>query len=223
MRAYEVVIRSYSNFIGMYRSILTLNTESGSARRDLRWPYEFHRTLARCRANSGLPEETKVLFCYDGDDRVIVQSPAKIEFWSGITHDYAYRIETEVVKLPKTGDTIEFQLTANLVAKKSRSNYRYPIHGKAEQLQWLARQGMNKGFSIVYAEVVNVYWAGYKDETTDKADLPVFCATFRGVLMVTDAEEFAKGVEVGIGRGKMHGLGLLQYRIINPSNKRSLS
>lgn len=196
----------------MYRSTLTLNPLSPSARRDLQWPYEFHRTLERCRMENGLAEETKMLFCYDGKERIIVQTPTPIAFWRGITHDYALSIDTEKLVLPETGEILEFQLVANPVQQKVRSQQRYPIHGEINQLIWLSRQGARNGFGLVTAKVLDVKWSGRHEERNNKADLPVWCVTFRGVLLVTDAEKFAHGITIGFGKGKMHGLGLLQYR-----------
>lgn len=199
----------------MYRSILELDMQSPSARRDLRWPYELYRTLKRCRASSGLDEEARILFCYEGESCVIVQSPLPLHFWDGMPSGYARSIRTSKMELPKTGDMLEFQLMANPIVKKSGSNYRMAIHGTNEQLAWLARQGASNGFAIVRSDVAGGHWGGIGQENTDKADLPVFRVTFEGVLIVTDAEQFTDGVKKGIGSGKMHGLGLLQYAPYN--------
>lgn len=195
----------------MYRSILTLNTQSPSARRDLRWPYEFYRTLERCKAFSGLEKGDRVLFCYEGENRVVVQSPAKIQFWNGVARDYIESIDTEKIELSRKGELLDFQLVANPIIKEFGSGRRVAVYGEANQLAWLARQGMSKGFGLVQASVVEEFWAGGDQGTTEKAGLPVFCVTFQGTLLVTDEEQFAQGVERGIGLGKMHGLGLLQY------------
>lgn len=194
----------------MYLSTLELDPQCPSACRDLRWPYEMYRTLKRCRANAGLDEEVRILFCYGEQNRVLVQSPAPLHFWNGIPLGYATSITTQKMEPPKAGEILEFELTANPVIKKSRSNYRIAIRHTNEQLAWLARQGAANGFGIAKSKVVAEGWIG--QDTKDKAELPVFWVRFRGLLIVTDAERFTHGVAKGFGSGKMHGLGLLQYR-----------
>ncbi len=78
-------------------------------------------------------------------------------------------------------------------------------------LDWFARKGSQKGFSVGSCDVVNLGWVVGK-KPNGKGDEHVMrfrSALLEGKLTVTDAMEFHAAINAGIGSAKGFGFGLL--------------
>ena len=143
----------------MFLQRIHLNLRCREARRDLADPYQLHSTL--CRAFS--PPDQK---CLEGEflwrlepetdslgPRILVQSRAKPD-WGGISGqgwlskadpsiDLIERLNLDSLK---SGQRFRFRLRANPCVK--RNGKRLGLLHLEEQEGWLARKGLQHGFSL---------------------------------------------------------------------------
>lgn len=201
---------------------LHLNLRSKEARRDLADPYQMHATL--CRAFS--PPDQKCLpgeYLWrlepetdsSGNPRVLVQSRSKPD-WSRIG------LRDWLAEEPMPG--IELSERLGLNALRPRAKFRYRLRantsktdiltGKrlglfktAEQTDWLSRQGVIRGFSVLSAHLSQ---SGLLEGKRNAGGgIKVYAVLFDGVLETTDPAKFKQAVADGIGHAKAMGLGLL--------------
>ena len=201
----------------MFLSKLTLDPRHPQARRDLANAYEMHRTLARAFAADAKTPPTRFLWRLErrGDLQsssvVLVQSVQAAD-WSGLnTHPgYAEKIESNkavnLEKLVQPNARYRFRLLANPTV--TREGKRYGLTREEEQLEWLSRQGMRHGFSLLGCtrgadERLQV------EQGRGGNRITLHTALFEGVLQADSPEALRQGVINGFGHGKALGLGLL--------------
>jgi len=118
------------------------------------------------------------------------------------------------------GQRFRFRLRANPTV--NRDGKRLGLLRLEDQEKWIARKGTQHGFSLPKLASFDL-----SDSTTERVDvrisqermlggtqhagngIRVFSVLYDGVLGVTNADEFRKAMQSGIGHGKVMGLGLL--------------
>lgn len=201
---------------------LHLNLRSKEARRDLADPYQMHATL--CRAFS--PPDQKCppgeyLWRLEpetdgsGNPRVLVQSRSKPD-WSQIgLKDWLAEEPTPGIglserlglKVLKPGAKFRYRLRANTSKTDIRTGKRLGLFKTEEQTDWLSRQGVIRGFSVLSAHLSQ---AGLLEGKRNAGGgIKVHAVLFDGVLETTDPVKFKQAVADGIGHAKAMGLGLL--------------
>ena len=204
------------------------------ARRDLADPYQLHSTLCRafsepnrkCPAGEFLwrlePETAS-----DGWPRILVQSRSMPD-WGRIgvrgwlaEADPAINL-SERLKLESltVGQRFRFRLRANPTV--NREGKRLGLLRLEDQENWIARKGGQHGFSLPKLASFDL-----SDASTERVDvrisqdqmlggtqhagngIRVFSVLYDGVLAATNADDFRRALQSGIGHGKVMGLGLL--------------
>lgn len=210
----------------MFLSKLVLDPRSGDVRRDLRDPYELHRTLMRAFPTASAGGPGRVLFriepIRDGSPVVLVQSE-KEPTWGRLPERYADPGDGPK-ELPldalTAGRILRFRLRANPTKRLTANSVgpdgkpvgekwagkRVGLYTEDEQLRWLARHAESGGFRVRGVRVVPEDRAfGHKGGAT----LTLLAVRFEGVLEVTNAATFCAAVTTGLGPGKGLGFGLL--------------
>lgn len=216
-----------------------LNPRCKEARRDLADPYQMHATLCRAFFPEDTPCPPGALLWrlepetgIDGKPRVLIQCRMTPD-WSRIAPlDWLACADTGI-DIPQklaldsleAGRAFRFRLRANPC--KTVNGKRVGLVGTDAQCDWLARKGVQHGFSLPeplsadYFEFQQSPGApAYSDMRISQEQMltgrrnngdpiRVYAALFEGRLRVTDAERFKKTLETGIGHGKVMGLGLL--------------
>lgn len=198
----------------LYLSRLILNPRSRDARRDLANPYDLHRTLVRAFALDEVTAPARFLWRLEAttnwqQPQLLVQSQAEGNW--GALRDLSHYLQGEVQEkrfAPEAwleqGRSYRFRLQANPTV--ARDGKRRGLCREEEQLDWLARQGVRHGFSLIQALVSNsVMQHGRKGESR----LSVLTATFEGYLQVGDPHALRAALYEGIGPAKSLGCGLL--------------
>ncbi len=218
-------------------SLLIANPESRAVRRDLADAEQLHRTvmsafpaLGRNDARRALGVLHRVDASRDGDLALLVQSEA-IPNWSHLPSDYLRapaqnkRIDSALERMAE-GQRLGYRLRANPTrslpaaprgenGKRARGR-RIPITTEAEQIQWLARNGLRYGFELPAAADGGPLVASVREPkiTGRRAGsvVELTCCTFDGVLRVTDPVKLRVAIREGVGRGRAYGCGLLSVR-----------
>lgn len=214
----------------MFLSKLLLNPFCRDARRDVRSPYELHRTLARAfptvegtdyRAEHGVLFRIEPFAHAQAQPVVLVQSLAQPR-WEELPEVYLLcEPETKPLTLVfSEGQTLEFRLMANPTKKEKRPGQRQGRRvaladfTESDELtparMWLSRKGEQHGFSVIYATTEG-YWLG-SDQTRKpmtKNTIPIYGVRCDGLLQVTDPLRLLDTVKRGIGPSKAFGFGLL--------------
>lgn len=211
-----------------------LDPRSRKVRRDLADFYELHSTL--CRAFS-VPERKCPPGAFlwriepetdeNGFARILVQSNSE-PVWSRIEfQDWSARIDPPVplaqrLKLEtlEVGQRFRFRLRAN--PSVTRNGKRLGLLKPVEQEQWLSRKGDQHGFSLpklpcfdgmeATGERIDVRISQEQvlvGRRREGAHIRVFSVLYDGVLRISDPDKFRRGLQTGIGHGKVMGLGLL--------------
>ena len=217
----------------MFLQRIHLNLRCREARRDLADPYQLHSTL--CRAFS--PPDQK---CLEGEflwrlepetdslgPRILVQSRAKPD-WGGISgQGWLSKADPSIDLLDrlnldslKSGQRFRFRLRANPCVK--RHGKRLGLLHLEEQEGWLARKGLQHGFSLsptpsfglskssrerIDVRVSQEQMLGGKQHNGNA--IRIYSVLYDGFLSVTQGEKFRDALRTGIGHGKAMGLGLL--------------
>jgi len=218
----------------MYLSRIHIDPRCKDARRDLSDPYQLHSTL--CRAFSApeilcpagaflwrLEPETDVT----GWARILVQSKS-IPDWAAIgvegwlAHhdaplDLARRLNLGSVR---SGDRFRFRLRGNPCV--TRNGKRLGLFRVEDQEAWIARKGGQHGFVIprlIFSDLsgtspnrLNVRISQpqmLRGNRRSGGAIKVFSVLYDGVLQVADPSKFRNALEIGVGHGKVMGLGLL--------------
>lgn len=218
----------------MFLHRIHLDPRCREARRDLSDPYQLHSTLCRafCKPDVKCPEgeflwrlerETDAV----GHPRILVQSRT-MPTWAGIgvqgwlaetdpAIDLKERLKLGSLTL---GQRFRFRLRANPCVK--RDGKRLGLLQLEDQERWIARKGDQHGFSLpkltasnlpehtlerIDVRVSQEQMLGGKQRTGN--GIRIFSALYDGVLAVTDPDKFKSALQIGIGHGKVMGLGLL--------------
>ena len=208
----------------LYLSRLTLNPYNPGVRSDLAAPYRLHQTLMR--GVDGQARESRLLFRLEPEAPaeapiLLVQTQTLPNWDSLLKNGYLRRADGPKALNPESiqQQMYRFRLMANPVKKvrKDGKNHsvRVPLkraryseeefkaEGKIGYLQWLERQGNNRGFKV--ANVTDMPKAAQPTKGKGKH----FGVLFDGFLQVTDAEKVQQALTDGIGPAKAFGFGLL--------------
>lgn len=202
----------------MYLSKLTLNSVPVCKQvlRDLASPYELHRSIMRAFARDPDGQAGRVLFRLEAPSRnqppvVLVQSERKPD-WSKLDAlpGYLSSAESKEIKLSfESGRRLRFRLRANPTVKQNGA--RHGLHKHEDQCDWLVRKGQQGGFRLVDFAVrraVKTVSPSVGNANHHKAQTHL-SVDFEGILEVTDAKEFLKTIQSGVGPAKGYGCGLL--------------
>jgi CRISPR system Cascade subunit CasE len=191
----------------MYLSKLTLNPASRWVQNDIRAPYEMHRTIMGAfgrnpgrvlfrleRAAGGNGHSAPVL---------LVQSET-LPDWGVLGNGYLLAGSPPLTKPYSptfaADQSLVFRLRANPTAKSDGHKYALPPERFPE---WLERKAHQHGFKVL------VQVTTPEGTVPGKGDFVLVSAVFDGILRVTDAEKFLRGIERGIGQSQCFGFGLL--------------
>lgn len=198
--------------MSFYLSKLTPNLRSSKVRRDLKNPYDLHRTLSRATPDH---DQERLLWRIDMGDvpTIIVQAQLPPD-WSFLQEPVppsylACPPASKQVELDfATGQTLRFRLRANPTVKRTLDNKkkRLALYEVDDQLAWLQRKAEQGGFKLLSA-------LPSRQETLefDKKGrtITLLAVVFDGRLRVRDPELFLNTVSGGIGSAKGFGMGLL--------------
>ena len=210
----------------MYLSKLSLDPRSKEARRDVANPYDMHATL--CRAFGLTHADTRFLWRLEeapnGFPIVLVQSVGEAQ-WHVLSRSDAF--EGYFLRSPQQGvlplehlqlgQTLRFRLKANPTV--TRDGKRIGLYKPCDLLGckndeaewmpgWLERQANKGGFELLQiglGATERVRFFKHKGGNP----ITLQSALFDGHLKITDLGTFKQMLEVGIGKAKGLGFGLL--------------
>jgi CRISPR system Cascade subunit CasE len=199
----------------MYLSQLILNWKGPNVWRDLKAPYEMHRTVMQAFPDNLPKGRERVLFRTETrprgqPPRVLVQSRT-LPDWSFLERREGYLLAAgkpnpEVKEFEvnlSEGDVLSFRMRANPTFR-NHDGRRVGIYGEDDLYAWLGRKGEGAGFDVLQAEMTQ------KQMIRDPyRRMYLWCIQFDGILKVDDPELLAKAVQAGIGSAKGFGFGLL--------------
>lgn len=216
-----------------------MNPRCKEARRDLADPYQMHATLCRaffppetpCPAGSllwRLEPETNA----EGRPRVLIQcretpdwSRIPVSTWLAQAEPGIDLVQRLALDTIKPGQAFRFRLRVN-PCKTVQGKRQGLVHPDAQR-EWLARKGEQHGFTLRESDTPDYFDAMQRPEGRAHHDvrisheqmlrgsqhgghvIRVYSVLFEGRLAVTDAVQFRKALEAGVGHGKVMGLGLL--------------
>ena len=118
------------------------------------------------------------------------------------------------------GQRFRFRLRANPCV--TRKGKRLGLLQLVEQEKWLERKGLQHGFSLPQLssfdfsapseERVDVRVSQdqmLRDKQHSDNSIRIFSVLYDGILMITEPSQFKEALQIGIGHGKVMGLGLL--------------
>lgn len=196
----------------MFLSRLALDLRSSAVRRDLRSPWDMHRSLWSAFPDGLAETNERVLWrldaARDGSASVLVQSRDAPD-WQRLLDKYPTYLGDAPQSKPftpalKPGQRLRFRLRANPSVK--RDGKRRSLVTAGEQAGWLLRQGERGGFVPQISELID---EGTRRFKKGEAQAQLCSALFDGELVVIDASVFIQTLATGIGHGKGFGLGLL--------------
>lgn len=196
----------------MHLSRLHLDLRSAEVRRDLRSPWEMHRSLWNAYPGERDEDDGRILWrldvARDGRPQVLVQS-SELPDWNRLQAKYPRYLAAPAESKPispriAAGQWLRFRLRANTSVK--RAGKRRSLTTPDDQAQWLARQGQRHGFDAVIERLDD---EGTRRFRKGEAQASLCSVLFEGRLRVGDADAFAMALAGGIGHGKGLGLGLL--------------
>ncbi len=150
--------------------------------------------------------------------------------WERLPSDYGnadFKAIHDLYSHIRDGDRLQFQLTANPTKRAGKSDLghvkfrdenkrrRIDIRSEEGRVDWLARKGTTCGFSLCEATLgegvaaVETSAGHSSNFKHDKGRVTLGHAVFKGVLEVTDANQFRQALAEGIGTGKAYGFGLM--------------
>lgn len=222
----------------MYLSLLIPNVHNTQARRDMRQPYELHRTLitrvfgTNNRAARGGGDESDVLFRIEDEPlpSVLVQSREQAD-WSALqslrdanAQPYLLReVHSKEITLNlHNSQRLAFRLSASPTKRAGNSYADHPrirvgdriaLLEEEEQLRWLARKfegddARTGGFRVLQATASRE--VRITQNIHDGADrLSFLRVQFDGIVEVMNVEAALHTVRTGVGTAKGQGCGLL--------------
>lgn len=204
-----------------------LNPRSREVARDLRDPYELHRTVMRLfpdgqgeaarRAHGALH---RLDFGTKGQAMLVIQSATAPDlsklperYWDdGDFYDYP-RVDQLSVDAIATGQVMLFRLRANVTKREKESGRRVALRLETEHISWLARRAEAAGFETIGPTLrLHVERDSRTRLSSERSEAPrasFGCVRFEGALVVRDVERFKAALRDGIGPGKAFGCGLL--------------
>lgn len=196
----------------MHLSRLQLELRAAEVRRDLRSPWEMHRSLWSAYSDERVAEVGPILWrldiARDGRAQVLVQS-LEAPDWSRLQAKYPRYLAAPaeckpISPQPQAGQIFAFRLRANASVK--RDGKRRSLTTPEEQVQWLQRQGERHGFEASIGHLEDEGTRRFRKGETQAALCSVL---YEGRLRVCEATAFAAALCGGVGHGKSLGLGLL--------------
>lgn len=219
----------------MYLTRLELNPAHLQAGRDLKTVKDMHRTLSRAipeewrRAeedNRERPVEARLLFRVHGATArrrpfVLVQTGFEPDWgfldeptWAG----YAADLQVKELKLDlEAGQVVSVFGRFNITRRDAHTRSRVPVRDADKQVQWLARQGLGRGFYLLDAQQVGsgVEAIGKPNKRRERREgekprvVMVPWAELDALVRVTNPAVFRRAVLDGLGREKAFGFGML--------------
>jgi len=200
-----------------YLSKLILDPGHPQARRDLADAYEMHRTLVRAFVPNAEASPPRFLWRLEpcagmgASATVLVQADVPAD-WHVHQSMPGYAAEIlgnkvfDLEKLLQVGGNYRFRLKANPTV--TRAGKRHGLTTEAEQMDWLNRQGVQSGFTVLAclrgsSERIRARQGGSGRTIT------VHGVLMEGMLEVQDAARLSQAVRNGLGHAKALGLGLL--------------
>jgi len=204
----------------LHLSQLILNHHNWEVRRDLKSPYDLHRTIENAFPHDPPRPGERVLFRLDYQPRakewrVLIQSryAPNWSFFQNEDRRGYLRTEPQVITFePRFHKDIlyRFRLLANPTFKTTNDNgrkVRFSIPSGEKQLEWLSGKLTEAGVTLLDAGIVQQDVC--KSAKKDEGQQTHFAVLFEGVLQVTDPDKLRLAVESGIGSAKGYGFGLL--------------
>lgn len=117
----------------------------------------------------------------------------------------------------KPGQVWHFDLLASPTKKVeqdgTKNSRRRILRTLEERIAWLAKKGVQNGFQLISCQELGggQITGRHIQERGGRMYLDQY--HYQGTLQITDAEQFQKAVQEGIGPGKSYGLGML---LLNP-------
>ncbi|MCE1190383.1 MAG: type I-E CRISPR-associated protein Cas6/Cse3/CasE [Ignavibacteria bacterium] len=208
----------------MFISKLYLNLRSRQVQKELREPYEMHRTLAKAFSDDPLAGPERVLFRVEPElgkiVTVLVQS-LQCPDWTRLTKEgYFYHSSNNAVMVKEfsadfaNNSLFYFRLRANPTKRDKNSGKRIAIYGEDALQNWLNRKACQAGFEILRVEIIKEreYTSHISSEGQLHTGKHASCL-FQGILRVTEQQAFNKAVEQGLGSAKGFGFGLLSLAV----------
>lgn len=218
----------------MFLNRIHLDPRCREARRDLADPYQLHSTLCRafCEQSQKCPEG-EILWRLEpetdseGCPRILVQSKT-IPDWEAISVKGWLKEAEKPIDLkldsPKNGQRFRFRLRANPCV--TRKGKRLGLFQLEEQEKWIARKGLQHGFSLPQLPSFALAESNRIDVRVSQDrllrgnqhsgnNIRVFSVLYDGILNVTEQNNFKQALQTGIGHGKVMGLGLLSVAPIS--------
>ncbi len=218
----------------MFLHRIHLDPRCKEARRDLADPYQLHSTLCRAfsKPDTKCPEgeflwrlepETDS----NGCPRILVQGRTEPN-WTGIGVkgwlssadkgiDLKNRLKLDSLK---TGQHFRFRLRANPCV--TRNGKRLGLLKLEDQETWIMRKATQHGFSLPFLASFDLSESAQKrpdvhvsqeqmlrGKQHSENPVRIYSVLYDGILAVTDPDKFRGALQVGIGHGKVMGLGLL--------------
>lgn len=200
----------------MFLSRLMLNPLSRTVGRDLRDPYQMHRTIMSGFSANLDKKGERILFRIDSIKgqsmlSLMVQSWGKPNWPSSIIESGYVLHRPQIKKYdPELQDGLIFRyrLRANPTIK--RDGRRLGLYSEEEQLEWLKRKSELNGFELLSTITIpeGKVKAAKKDHN-ENSELTFVAVRFDGMLKVIDPFKFGQALRQGIGPAKGLGFGLL--------------
>lgn len=217
----------------MFLHRIHLDPRCREARRDLADPYQLHATLCRAFSENNKKCSNEFLWRLEpetdraGRPRILLQSRAHADWQrvgvNGWLSDVGPPIDLmDRLKLDflRAGQRFRFRLRAN--PSVTRSGKRLGLLKTEQQELWIARKGALHGFSLPQLPSFDS-----STSTSVRIDVRIsqermlrgiqhggngislYSVLYDGILTVTDPDVFRNTLQIGIGHGKVLGLGLL--------------
>lgn len=204
----------------IYLSQLVLNPCSRRVQKELRNPYEMHRTLSRAFGDGQTAYgDARCLFRVEpAHPQIVVLVQSLVEpVWNDQWQRDAYLLQPPRIKVldwqAVPDQCLRFRLRGNPAKRVSSSREgdklagkRVQLYQEEEQLAWLSRKGQAAGFIVRDCRVSAVARQVSRKEGKTLVHQAVL---FDGRLSVTNPDTFNQALASGIGAGKGFGFGLL--------------
>jgi CRISPR system Cascade subunit CasE len=204
----------------LHLSQLILNHHNWEVRRDLKSPYDLHRTIENAFPHDPPRPGERVLFRLDYQPRakewrVLVQShyAPNWSFFQNEDRRGYLQTEPQVITFEPRfykDKHYNFRLLANPTFKTTLADgrkVRFRESTKEKQLAWLLRKFIEAGVNPL--DIGIVQQGTRKSQKKEEGQQTHFAVLFEGILQVADPDKLRLTVESGIGSAKGFGFGLL--------------
>ena len=120
----------------------------------------------------------------------------------------------ECRKLPKDFlycNEYYFTVKANPVKRSKKTKKLYPVMGNDALIKWFCTQAEKSGMHVDPRKIFIVD-KGIEKITKDQGDYVFSKVTFQGEFSVVNRETFIKTFQIGFGKGRAFGFGLLELQ-----------